>query len=102
MQISHGFDINSEHDITLERKSLLLKETSSQIINEPIRMRSQLIKSFSKPILVVDDEDMNVLVLQTMLKSEEYESDAAYSGQTALELFKKRIKKVRRGEADMY
>ena len=51
----------------------------------------------SPPALVVDDEDMNVFALQEMLKTCNYESDAAYSGEKAIELVKKRIEMVKRG-----
>ncbi len=43
-----------------------------------------------KKILVVDDSETNVLLLQKLLEEEGYETEYAYSGESALKLLKKK------------
>ena len=57
---------------------------------------------YSIPALVVDDEDMNVDIMKELLKAQNYESDLSLNEQKAIQLFKERVQKVKRGEAEMY
>ena len=59
-------------------------------------------KVSSKPALVVDDDDFNVFMLQELLLQQEFESESAICEQKAIELVKKRIQEVLRGDAEMY
>ena len=45
----------------------------------------------SPTILVIDDDAMNILVLQAMLKERDLTSDSAMSGPLALDLIRQRV-----------
>ena len=51
---------------------------------------------------MVDDEPLNLEVLGAMIAEYGLEVEKATSGVEAIEMFKKRIEQVERGEAEMY
>ena len=98
----------SEKDIDVCSSFFAELESENVQVNVPLIKKDDVQSNISNlqiidtklstpPALVVDDEDMNVFALQEMLKACKYESDAAYSGEKAVELVKKRIELVERG-----
>ena len=86
----------------LENGKALLEESKNIKVVSKHRKPNSAFKLSSEPALVVDDDDFNVLMLQELLKQQNYESETAISEQKAIDLFKNRIKKVEKGEAEMY
>ena len=70
-----------------EEEGLAPKKETNKLELDAITFRKKTRKFKASPVLVVDDEDMNIVVLQGMLKALNYESEAAYTEQKALELF---------------
>ena len=42
-------------------------------------------QEIAAPVLIIDDEDMNVIILREILAEKKIKSDSAYSGAQALE-----------------
>ena len=53
-------------------------------------------------VLVIDDEQMNIEIMNELLKQQGVKNDSAISGQLGLKLIEERIALVEKGQAEMY
>ena len=83
-------------DVTLYSNSTIYNNEAESQVDQQIE------KGDIIPVLIVDDEPMNIFVLQNVLKDRGIDSAEAHDGHQAIAMIKQRVEKVKANEAAMF